>query len=166
MVCKQERAPESLYIFRTTAPPAITDCTVGSGVHDNPLLGKHSHVVDLNSVARDIARRHDWQIVDMERFVAPFHHHNFFLRDPTHPDGNILGAALNSMLNLYRSSCGSSQPKQSMVMKHVSRLMPQALQSFPRLPFRGKPPPDHHPAGHDHPPPHHSPFHHGRPSHP
>ena len=131
----------------------MTDCADGSGAHGNPLLGKHSHVVDLNSLARDIARQHGWHVIDMERFTAPFHHHTFFLRDWHHPDGNILAAALNSMLNLYQSSCEASGAKQNGPVKHMSRLMTRSFHFFPHPPVRDRP--DHDFSPHHHPPHHH-----------
>ncbi|KAK9846067.1 hypothetical protein WJX84_006891 [Apatococcus fuscideae] len=55
------QAPAALWIFRTTAPPELKNCSDGSGVHANNLLGKHSHVVALNTISRDIARRRGWE---------------------------------------------------------------------------------------------------------
>lgn len=111
MLCiVQAEAPEALWIFRTTSPPELANCTDGTGTHANPLLGKHSHVVDLNAVGRDMARRHGWEVIDMESLSARFHHHTFFLRDHHHPDKKMLWTALNMMLNLYQNTCQAREP--------------------------------------------------------
>ncbi len=106
LVCgKQSQAPEALWVFRTTAPPQLRNCSDGSGTHENLLLGKHSHVVDLNAIAREIARRHGWEVIDMEAYAAKFHHHTSYLRDRHHPDKKLLWTALNTVLNLYQATC-------------------------------------------------------------
>ena len=67
-------------------------------------------MVALNTISRDIARRRGWEVVDMEAYAAGFHHHSFYLRDHHHPDKQMLWTALNTMLNLYQSTCRDADP--------------------------------------------------------
>ena len=111
----QDQAPQALWVCRTTAPGEVKNCSDGSGTHVQKYLGKHSHLVDLNAVARDAARRHGWEVIDMESYAARFHHPTFYLRDHHHPNQKLLWTALNTVLNLYHNTCQLDHPDLNMV---------------------------------------------------
>ena len=73
MVLAQDASPSAVaHIYKTTVPPLTSDCASPDGAFARKDLGKRSHVLQLNAMARHITAAQGWTVLNMEPLVAFF----------------------------------------------------------------------------------------------
>ena len=99
-------------ILRTVAMPLARPgpegCPDRLGLLKSPWLGSQTHILEFTSVAREVARKQSWHIIDLHALTASFPAREQYLRDVddvgVHPTSQVTSSVLNIALNILENS--------------------------------------------------------------
>jgi hypothetical protein len=94
-------------VFHTLHLPRLDD-SKKDGTLAHATISRRAHVAQLNAAGRHLARRHGFQILDLELMTVEFHDADPYLMDNTHPAAWFSREIANVVLNIAAAAQQSS----------------------------------------------------------